>query len=148
MAASMIVTPYAQGAMWAAWAQGKAARLCLAQNGGSLTQASTTAQWDAAEISGNGYSRFTWTLPAGSYDGTAGRFQAPVQQATFTASIGGVGLTYNAIYLVLGSGTGQNITWDTGVTAIFAESPSVALAPGEPKAYNVRPFTDNIIALS
>lgn len=144
----MIVTPFAQQAMWNAWANGKRARLCLATNSGSLSQTSTTAQWDAAEISGNGYSRYTWTLPAGSYDSFAARFQAPTELATFTASTGGVGLTYNSLYLVLGVAVGNNVTWDTGVTAIFAENPSVALAPGEPKGYNIRLFTDNIIATS
>lgn len=146
MAASMILTPYAQEQMWIAWGQNKQARLCLAQNAGSLSQFSTTAQWDAAELSGNGYGRFTWTLPNGAYDSTAARFQVPIQQATFTASAGGSGLAFNSLYLVLGTGSGNNITWNTGVTAIFTESPSVALAPGEPRAYNIRLFTDNIIA--
>lgn len=144
----MIVTPFAQAALWAAWAQGKTARLCLAQNDGSLSQVSTTAQWDAAEISGNGYARASWLLPAGTYDSAAARFQPPVHQATFTASSAGTGLTFNALYLVLGTGVGQTITWDLGVTAIFTESPSVALAPGEPRAYNIQLFTDNIIATS
>lgn len=146
MAVSMIVTPFAQQAMWNGWANGKRARLCLAVNAGSLSEVSTTAQWDAAEVSGNGYARYIWTLPAGAYDATAARFQAPVELATFTASANGAGLSFNALYLVLGVLSGSTTTWDAGVTAVFAESPSVALAPGEPRGYNIRLFADNIIA--
>ena len=144
MAVSMSLTPFAMAALYSVW-QGKRARLCLAQNSGSLTKTSTTSQWDAAEISGNGYSRYIWTVPAGAYDATLDRFQAAIETATFTASANGGGLNWNAAYLVLGTISGSNTTWDTSPTAVFSESPSVALAPGEPRGYAIRLLTDEVI---
>jgi hypothetical protein len=128
--------------------QGRTARLCCAQNPGSLTKASTTAQWDAVEISGNGYARVIWTVPAGGYSSDTGDWRSPEQVATITASSGGVGLTWNTAYLVLGTTVSGTTTWDTHVAGIFTETPNVALSPGQPRIYRVSLHTDDINSFS
>lgn len=145
---AMVQTPYEAGRMFANDYAGKRARLCLANNPGSLGVASTTAQWDAAEISGNGYARVEWTVPAGAYNSTAERFEAPIQACAFQASSGGTGLNWNTAYLVFGTIANNVTTWNTGVSYVLVESPTVALAPGEPRTYNVGLFTDGFLVAS
>lgn len=145
---AMIQTPYEAGRMFANDYAGKRARLCLANNAGSLGVDSTTAQCDGAEISGNGYARVEWTIPSGSYNATNERFEAAVQAAVFTASSLGVGLAWNFVYLVLGTVANGVTTWNTGVSYILVENPSVALSPGEPRTYNVTLFTDGFLVTS
>jgi hypothetical protein len=140
-----VQTPYEAGRIWTSSYQGRRARLCLAVNSGSLSASSTTAQWDAAEISGNGYARHQWTLPAGSYNSTSERFEAPSQLCSFQASANGVGLTWNTAYIVLGTISGSSTTWDTGIAFLLVESPNVVLYPGEPRAYDVLLFTDGFV---
>lgn len=138
--ATMIQTPYEAGRIWAASYAGQTARACLAVNTGSLSASSTAAQWDAAEISGNGYARHTWTLPAGSYNTTTERFEAPPQLVQFQASANGLGLSWDALYIVIGS--------NTGISFLLTEAPSVALYPGEPRGYNLTLFTDGFVVSS
>jgi hypothetical protein len=141
-------TPFESGRMFANDYAGKRARLCLANNTTSLGLTSTTAQWDAAEISGNGYARVEWTIPSGSYNSTTERFEVAEQAAAFTASPGGSGLSWNTVYLVLGTISGGVTTWFTGVSYLRVESPTVALSPGEPRTYNVVLFTDGFLVAS
>lgn len=130
--------------------QGRTARLCLAVATSGLTVNSTTAEWDAAEISNqaaNGYARAIWTLPAGSYDAALTRFQTTTSSATFQATSQGLGFNFNSVYLVLGTQNGNNVTWDSKIAGLFTESPSLALAPGEPRTYKVFFVTDDITTL-
>lgn len=145
---AMIQTPFEAGQIWAERYQGKRARLCLAVNPGTLDASSTTAQWDSAEISGNGYSRYQWTLPAGAYSNGNERFEAPSQLCQFQASAGGAGLSWNTAYLVLGTISGSTTTWNTGVSFLLVESPTIALYPGEPRGYSVTLFTDGFLIAS
>jgi hypothetical protein len=138
--------------VFAAAYQGRVVRACLATNAGSLTKNSTTAQWDAAEISAQaseGYARVQWTIPAGAYDAATGRFRSPQQLATFTAAANGLGLTYDTLYIVLGTaGGGGAVTWDATVAMLHVEAPSIALSPGEPRSYRVRLLTDDITTVA
>jgi len=140
------------GRVFAAAYQGRVVRACLATNSGTLTKNSTTAQWDAAEISAQaseGYARVQWTIPAGAYDAATGRFRSPQQLATFTAAANGLGLTYDTLYIVLGTaGGGGAVTWDTTVAMLHVEAPSIALSPGEPRSYRVRLLTDDITTVA
>lgn len=145
---AMTQTPYEAGRMFANDYAGKRARLCLANNTGSLGLTSTTSQWDAAEISGNGYARVEWTIPSGSYNSSTERFEVAAQAAAFTASSGGSGLSWNTAYLVIGTISGGVTTWNTGVSYILVESPTVALSPGEPRTYNTTIFTDGFLVAS
>lgn len=142
---AMAMTPYEAERLFVAGYQGKRARLCLANNTTSLGQSSTTAQWDAAELSANGYARYEWTIPAGAYNATTERFEAPNVLASFQASSGGAGLSWNTAYLVLGTISSGVTTWNTGVSYLLVESPTVALSPGEPRGYNVLIFTDGFL---
>jgi len=140
---AIIQTPYEAGRLFGGQYAGKKARLCLATTAaGSPGISSTTAQWDAVERSGNGYARCEWTIPTGSFNATTDRFEAAAQSCQFTASSGGAGLTWNAVYLVLGTISGSSVTWNTGVSFVLAESPSVSLAAGDNRIYSVTLFTD------
>lgn len=130
--------------------QGRLARLCAAQVTSSLTVNSTTAQWDAAEITSqaaDGYARVQWTLPAGSYNNSLLRFQTPTNTATIQATAGGLGIMYDTIYLVFGTQSGSTVTWDANVAAIFTHNPTIALAPGEPRSYKIFLVCDDITTL-
>ena len=130
--------------------QGRVARLCLAIATSGLSVDSTTAAWDAAEITSqaaNGYARAQWTLPAGSYNTALARFQTAVNPATFQATAAGLGINYDSVYLVLGTTSGGSITWDTNIAGLFTENPSIGLAPGEPRTYKVFFVADDITAL-
>jgi hypothetical protein len=115
--------------------QGLKARMCLAQNTGSLTRNSTTAQWDAAEITAqaaDGYARVEWTVPAATMTPALGMAQSVIQVVTFQASAGGLGLEFDSAYLVLGTISGGTTTWLPHITDLFRFSPSKALTAGQP----------------
>lgn len=143
---AMVVTPWGDQQTFASRFAGKKARFCLANNTTGLTDASTTSQWDASELTGNGYARYVWTIPAGSYNSTTSRFEAPTELAQFQASSGGTGLAWNTAYVVLGTETGGVTTWETGVQMLLADSQ--ALAPGEPRGYVVKLLADGLTVSS
>jgi hypothetical protein len=146
MPAAMILTPFEAGRLFAADYAGKRARLCLANTAGGLPGInSTTAQWDGVELSGNGYVRFEWTIPAGSYNSTTERFEANNQLATFGASAGGAGLSWNAVYLVIGTLSGSTTTYNSGVSFILNEGSTITLAAGDIRGYYVQLFSDGFL---
>ena len=143
MAQAVQITPFTDEKIYNNIFAGKRARMCLAVNPGSLGIASTTAQWDAVELSGNGYARHEWTAPSGSYNNTTGRFEAPGQLCEFSASANGQGLTWNTAYIVLGTISNNITTWDTGVFGIIVEASSVIVLPGAPPmSYDLDYFTN------
>lgn len=147
MTATMDVSNAELARVYVAAYQGRKARLCLAANPGTLTKNSTTAQWDAAEITGqaaDGYARVEWTIAAGGYSSTLGMYQGAVQLCTFQALSTGLGLTFNAAYLVTGPAGGA---WDTHVAMTWAFSPSKAIAAGLPFSVEVPLFVDDITAV-
>ena len=139
----MLQTSYEAGRIFAGDYAGKKARLCLATTtAGSPNLSSNTAAWDAVELTGNGYARCEWTIPAGSYNSTTERFEAGSQSCQFLAAGGGAGLTWNAAYLVIGAISGSTVTWGTGVSFVLTESPAATLAAGSSRTYTVNLFTD------
>jgi len=89
-------------------------------SGAALDADSTIGDVEAAEISGNGYSRKTVTFPQGAWDSTQERYELR-GEVTFTA-------------------TGGPITWDTivlarnsvtGVEAVFNEVSLQSIPDGE-----------------
>ena len=146
MPAAMILTPFEAGRLYTSDYAGKRARLCLANTASGLPGInSTTAQWDAVELSGNGYARFEWTIPTGSYNATTERYEANNQLATFGATAGGAGLSWNAAYLVIGTLSGSVTTYNTGVSFILNESPAITLAAGDIRGYYVQIFSDGFL---
>jgi hypothetical protein len=103
--------------------QGRKARLCLAINSASLTKDSTTAQWDAVEISSqasNGYAKVEW-----------------------------LGLQFDTAYLVLGTASGGTTTWDTTVAGILPMLPEdQTLSPGQPLSIEVFTMVDDITTVA
>lgn len=142
---ALIASPYESERLWTSAYQGKRARLCLAINSGSLGVNSTTANWDAVEISGNGYARHEWTLPAGAYSSGNERYEAASELCSFQASSSGVGLNWDTAYLVLGTISGGITTWNTNISFLLTESPNIVLYPGEPGSYNLTLFTDGFV---
>lgn len=134
--------------VYAAAYTGKTARACLAINPGTLTANSTTAQWDAAEITSQaaaGYARHVWTLAAGAYDNATGRYQGALEVITFQALSSVItGLQFDTLYVVLGATAGGVTTWETSVARVLTFSPSQVLAPGQPLALNFRALVDDI----
>jgi hypothetical protein len=138
MPAAMIQTPYEAGRLFANAYEGKAARLCLANTtAGSPGLNSTIAQWDAVELTGNGYARYEWTIPAGSYNNTTERWEAAAELSTFTAAAGGAGLSWNAAYLA--------IDFMDGVSFVLNETSTVTLAAGQTRGYSVLLFSDGFL---
>jgi len=106
--------------------EGKTYKLFLAVKG-ALTVDSTRVNWEAAEISGNGYAAATGTIPAGSYSSGNGRYEMPAISGTFTAS--GAGFTYDTLCLA--------IDGSAYLHSILVESPTVTLAAGQSKSYTL-----------
>lgn len=131
--------------------QGRRARLCLAINSASLTADSTTAEWDAVEITSqasDGYARVVWTLGAGAYSTGLGMVQSTQFLATFQASPSGLGLTFDTAYLVLGTVNGGTTTWDTTIERILVLPPAnQALSPGQPLSFEDIVLVDDIATL-
>ena len=128
--------------------QGRRARLCLAVNSAGLTVNSTTAQWDAAEITSqaaNGYARVEWTMPAAAYSNALGMAQGNGYLATFQATPSGLGMNFTHAYLVYGNGT----TWDTNIANLWPLEPGdQVLSQGQPISFEVISLVDNIATVS
>ncbi len=149
MAQAVQISPFMDEKIYISVLAGKKARMCLAVNGGSLSLTSTTAQWDAAELSGNGYARHEWTIPAGSSNATTGRFEAASELCEFSASQNGQGLEWNTAYIVLGTISGNTVTWDTGIFGIIVEASNVIILPGAtPKSYALSLFANGFAVTS
>lgn len=97
------------------------------------TAESTVANWQTAEVSGNGYARFSAVVATGSYSGTAGAYVIPTINAAFTAS--GVGYSYDRVVAY--------IDGETYVHSVVAESPNVVMSPGQAQTYAIELMTDD-----
>lgn len=134
--------------IYAAGYQGRVARACLALNPGSLTVESTTAAWDAAEITSQasyGYARVVWTIPGGAFSTTDDLFLGQAQNAVFTANSSPQGLQYDSLYVVTGTVSGGVTTWETYVEQLRVFSPSEALPSGLSITYPVELVVDQYV---
>lgn len=114
--------------------EGKTIRVMLCNVGSSsATAESTVAAWQAVEVSGNGYARFSGTVGTGSYNGTAAAYVMPDVDAAFTAS--GTGFTYDTVVAYFDG--------ETYVHSITVESPNVVLSPGQTQTYKISLRTDD-----
>lgn len=149
MSVAWAVTPHCEERLFADRFAGKRASMRLCVNPGSLTTSSTRTQWEAVELSGNGYARYEWTIPAGSYNATAGRWEAPPQLCEFSASSGGNGLTWNTAVIVLGTYVSNVFAPESGVSFILSEgSNQTILAGATPRSYQVIICTDGLSVTS
>ena len=104
------------------------AALCYAGTNSTATVNSTVSTWQALELSGNGYTRYSVTIPTGSYSSTDNLYQigsagaGTYLSATFTASSAG-SLTFDRVAIWI---TGQ-----TYLVSLITESETVVIAPGQ-----------------
>jgi hypothetical protein len=98
-----------------------------------FTSNSTAAEWQSAEISGNGYARHTEVLAEGAYDVTDARYEVPSIDAEFSSS--GLGYSYDRIVIY--------IDGETYIHSLITESPNIALAPGQTQTYRISIATDD-----
>lgn len=128
--------------------QGRVARVCLANNPGSLTIDSATAAWDAAEITGQasyGYARVVWTIPSGAYSTGDGFFLGQAQDVVFTANSSPQGLQFDSLYVVTGTVSGGVTTWETYIERLNVFVPSVALPSGTSVSYPIDFVVDQYV---
>ena len=135
MALTTTVTPAEITRVGVAAYEGKTYKLRLANNTTGLTALSTVAQWDAAQLTGNGYYSVEGTIGTGTFESTGTVFTLPELTATFTAA--GGNWTYNTLYVTLTSGS------TTTLHSIVVESPEVTLIDGGSITYRVSLFTDD-----
>jgi len=106
--------------------------LCNVSSTG-YTAESTVANWQSVELSGNGYTRFSQLITAGSYDVIDARYEIPAIDAVFTAT--GAGYSYDRIVIYV-DGT-------TYVHSVISEEPNITLAPGQTQTYRIQLCTDD-----
>lgn len=97
------------------------------------TAESTVAAWQAVEVSGNGYVRYSATVGTGSYDGTAAAYVIPDVEAAFTAT--GSGYTFDTVVAYFDG--------ETYVHSITVESPNIVLSAGQTQTYKISLRTDD-----
>jgi hypothetical protein len=97
---------------------------------GSLTIASTVANWEAAELAAsNGYAAVTGTIGNGVYNATNGRVEAPVITGQFGPA-SGAGFTFDAMIIKIGT------TRTRPYAVRLYETPQV-LAAGQSRGFNI-----------
>jgi hypothetical protein len=107
---------------------GKAYKVFLATTG-SLTLTSTLTAWEAAELATSaGYAAVTGTVGTGSYNGTTGRFEAPVITGQFGPATG-AGFTFDAMVIKLASRTKPY--------AVNLYASPITLAAGQSRAFSI-----------
>lgn len=80
---------------------GQAYKIFLAVTG-SLTNVSTLAQWEAAELTAsNGYAAITGTIGAGVFNAATNAVESPSITGQFTAT--GSGFSYDAMVIKIGT---------------------------------------------
>jgi hypothetical protein len=100
--------------------------LCAVASTG-YTAESTVANWQSAELSGNGYSRGSEVIGTGSYDSGTGTYKMPDINVTYTAS--GSGFTYDRVALY--------IDGETYLHSLIVEDPAIVLSPGQSQTYTI-----------
>jgi hypothetical protein len=147
MALTATLSTYELARVAAACYEGKRVRVSLANVGATgFTAESAVASWDSVKVSGSGYADFTDVVETGAYDATDTRYEMggtaganTYVTATFTPT--GGSLTYDTIYVVIGTSDGLGgWTEQTRVHSILVESPAVTLAPDVPVTYRIQLF--------
>jgi hypothetical protein len=112
--------------------EGKTVNVMLCNVGATgYDEESTVANWQSAEVSGNGYTRFSDTLGTSSYNGTTGRHELPAVVAEF-GSTGTINYDRVIIYF----------TGETYIHSMIVENPNVIIASGQTQSYEIL-FTQN-----
>ena len=114
--------------------EGETLKVMLCQAGlTGFTAESTVAQWQTAELSGNGYVRYSEAIGTGAYNAIGGRYEMPAINAEFVAS--GSGYSYDRIVLY--------IDGLTTIHSIIQEDPNIVLQAGQKQTYRLNLLTDD-----
>jgi hypothetical protein len=114
--------------------EGETIKVALCNVGSTgYTAETTVTNWLTAELSGNGYTRYSLVLSTGSYDSGDARYEIPYFDATFTAS--GSGFSYDRIVVYVNGATYPH--------SVITENPNIALVPGQSKTYRIQLVVDD-----
>jgi hypothetical protein len=134
MALSTSVSTKELARVAAAAYEGETLKVMLCQVGVTgYTAESTVANWQSAEVSGNGYVRFSEVIGTGTYSAINGRYQLPTIDADFTAT--GAGYTYDRIVLYIDGATYPH--------SVISEDPNIVLISGQTQTYRLSLVTDD-----
>lgn len=96
------------------------------------TSTSTVAQWQSIELSGNGYQRYSTTIPVGSYDSVLAYYVIPEISATFSAT----GLwSFNRVVIYIDGATYPH--------SVIQENPNISLSAGQSQTYLIKLAQDD-----
>jgi hypothetical protein len=108
--------------------EGQTLKVMLCNSGlTGFTQESTVAQWQTAELSGDGYIRYSEEIGTGSYVAGEGAYILPAIDAGFVAS--GTGYSYDRVVLYIDGSTHPH--------SILIEDPNIILLPGQTQTYRL-----------
>jgi hypothetical protein len=108
--------------------EGETLKVMLCSVGGTGYDAEdTVANWQTMEKSGNGYVRYSTTVAAGAYDGTAGAYLLPDIDAAFTAT--GAGYSFDRVVIYIDGATYPH--------SVLTEAPNITLAAGQTQTYRI-----------
>jgi len=108
--------------------EGETLKVMLCQVGlTGFTAESSVTDWQTAEISGNGYVRYSEVIGTGSYSATAGAYLLPSINAEFTATSGGY--NYDRVVLYIDGATHPH--------SIIAEDPNIVILAGQKQTYRL-----------
>jgi hypothetical protein len=93
----------------------------------NYTAENTVANWQSAEVSGNGYVRYSVVIGVGTYSSGDGRYNLPTVDAAFTAT--GVGYSYDRIVLYIDGATYPH--------SVITENPNIVLSSGQVQTYRL-----------
>jgi len=112
----------------AACFEGKTLKVMLCNVGSTGYGAeSTVANWQSAEVTGNGYARFTATIGTSTYNNTTARQELPIINAAFAASGGAINYDRVVIY----------IDGETYIHSLVVENPNIILSAGQTQTYAI-----------
>jgi hypothetical protein len=97
------------------------------------TAENTVAQWQAQELSGDGYVRYSEVIGVGSYNSTEGRYELPSIDADFTCD--GSPWSYDRVILYIDGATYPY--------AVLTEDPNIVLADGQTQTYRLSLNSDD-----
>lgn len=114
--------------------EGRVLQVMLCEAGiTGYTAESSVADWQSAELSGNGYIRYSTSIPSGSYDAVDTRYEIPPILASFTAT--GSGYSFDRIIIY--------IDGETYIHSMIAESTNATILAGQTQTYSIQLSTDN-----
>lgn len=112
---------------------GSIAKVMLCNNGvNGYTADTSLALWQAVELSGNGYVRYTETISVGSYNSVTGVYVLPNIDAEFTST---VNTSFDTIVVYIDGSSYPH--------SIISEAPNITINAGQTITYRLSIRTDD-----